>query len=291
MDRFWQAYLFAYLFVTGLAIGTLGLLLIHTLTGGVWGEAIRRPMERVAGKIPWFALGLVPLLYGLKHLYPWVDASVLALDPGLRQKAAYLNVPFFWMRTVVFFAVWSVLGWMAARVRTPEARRNLGGIGLVLYALTATFFAVDWFMSLEPHWSSTIYGAMVVIGQILAALAFFIVGNVRRPAVSEAASHDLGNLLLAFVMFWAYLAFSQYLIIWSGNLPAEIPWYLRRQAGIWAAVAVSLILLHFALPFFLLLHRPIKRQVRRLAWVAGLVLVMRVIDTVWLIYPAFGKYP
>ena len=221
----------------------------------------------------------IPLLFGLSDLYPWARTEVVAADPLLQQKAAYLNIPFFVARTVVYFAVWIVLGrllvtWSLQQDRTADDTltlrlQRLSGPGLVLYGLTVSFAAIDWMMSLEPKWYSTIFGMIFMVSFGLAALALAILATrfleTEKPLAQVASPdrwHDLGNLLLALVMFWAYLSFSQFLLIWSENLAEEIPWYLHRIGGGWEWVAIALILFQFGLPFVLLLSRDTKRDSR-----------------------------
>lgn len=305
-EHFWPSYLFAYLFWLGLSIGSGGVVMLHHLTGGRWGFAIRRLLEAGARTTLLMAVLFIPIFFGLSHLYEWTHAEVVAADEVLRQKSRYLNVPFFSLRAALYFAVWIGLAygltrWSYEQDRTADPRlsarlRALSGPGLVLYGGTITFAAVDWVMSLEPHWYSTIYGIAFILGYALTAFAaaILVVAWLSRSGpLAEIATretfHDLGNLLLAFVMLWAYVAFSQFLIIWSGNLPEEIPWYLRRTRGVWEAVAVSLIVFHFAIPFLLLLSRAVKRDVRALATIAGLILIMRVVDLYWTVMPAFAE--
>lgn len=303
-EQFFHSYLVAYLFWTGIALGSFAIVMLHHLTGGGWGFVIRRLLEAGTRTLPLMAVLFVPLLFGLPDLYVWARPAEVAGDALLQHKSAYLNVPFFLFRTVVYFAIWIGVTyflnkWSVEQDRTAEpllTRRLqvLSGPGLVLYGLTATFASIDWAMSLEPHWFSTIYGVMFIVGQVLAALALMILMAVlladREPlsnVVSPAYLVDLGNLLLAFVMFWAYMAFSQYIVIWSGNLPEEITWYLHRTTGGWQWIALFLIIFHFAVPFLLLLSRVTKRNVQMLSAVAGAVIVMRLVDLFWLVVPAF----
>ncbi len=302
--QFLQSYLQAYLFWIGIALGCLALLMLHHLVGGAWGFRVRRLLEAGTRTFPLLAVLLVPLLLGLGSLYPWARPEEVAAEELLQHKSLYLNVPFFVLRAVVYFAVWMLLAaflnrWSLEQDRTGDrslARRlqGLSGPGLVLYGLTVTFSAIDWVMSLEPRWYSTIYGMLFMAGQGLEALAFVIVVAHllgRRNPLSDVASpahfHDLGNLLLTFLMLWAYMAFSQFLIIWAENLTEEIPWYLHRTAGGWQGIAVALIILQFALPFVLLLSRATKRNSGALAAAATVILLMRYVDLFWLVAPAF----
>jgi hypothetical protein len=303
-DQFFRSYLFAYLFWIGIALGCFAIVMLHHLVGGGWGVVIRRLLESGAGTLPLMAVLALPLLAGLPRLYVWARPEAVAGDELLRHKAPYLNVPFFLGRTVFYFAVWIVLAhllnkWSEEQDRTlsPQVKARLqllSGPGLVLYGLTVTFASVDWVMSLEPHWFSTIYGILFMTGEALATLAFVILALlvlVRRKPMADVLRpthfHDLGNLMLAFVMLWAYVCFSQFLIIWSGNLPEEIPWYLRRLNGGWAWVAVVLVVFHFALPFVLLLSRQNKQRLQILAGIAGGVLLVRLVDLFWMVMPAF----
>ena len=303
---FFRAYLSAYIFWVGIPVGCLALLMLHHLVGGRWGFMIQRILEAAIQTLPLMALLFIPLFFGLPDLYPWARTEVVAADPVLQQKAAYLNVPFFIARAVVYFAVWIVLGrllvtWSLQQDRTADDTltlrlQRLSGPGLVLYGLTVSFAAIDWMMSLEPKWYSTIFGMMFMVSFGLAALALAILATrfleTEKPLARVASPdrwHDLGNLLLALVMFWAYLSFSQFLLIWSENLTEEIPWYLHRIGGGWEWVAIALILFQFGLPFVLLLSRTTKRNSQILATVAGAILFMHWLDTIWMIAPSF--YP
>jgi hypothetical protein len=303
---FFRAYLSAYIFWIGIPVGALALLMLHHLVGGRWGFMIQRVLEAAIQTLPLMALLFIPLLFGLADLYPWAQTEVVAADPLLQQKAAYLNIPFFIARAVAYFAVWIVLGrllvtWSLQQDRSADDTltlrlQRLSGPGLVLYGLTVSFAVIDWIMSLEPKWYSTIFGMIFMVSFGLAAMALAILATrfleSEKPlaqVVSPDRWHDLGNLLLALVMFWAYLNFSQFLLIWSENLAEEIPWYLHRIGGGWEWVAVALILFQFALPFILLLSRNTKRDSRTLAAVAAAILFMHWLDILWMVVPSF--YP
>ena len=303
---FFRAYLSAYIFWIGIPVGALALLMLHHLVGGRWGFMIQRVLEAAIQTLPLMALLFIPLLFGLADLYPWAQTEVVAADPLLQQKAAYLNIPFFIARAVAYFAVWIVLGrllvtWSLQQDRSADDTltlrlQRLSGPGLVLYGLTVSFAVIDWIMSLEPKWYSTIFGMIFMVSFGLAAMALAILATrfleSEKPlaqVVSPDRWHDLGNLLLALVMFWAYLNFSQFLLIWSENLAEEIPWYLHRIGGGWEWVAVALILFQFALPFILLLSRNAKRDSRTLAAVAAAILFMHWLDILWMVVPSF--YP
>jgi len=300
--QFFRSYLVGYLFALGVTLGCLGLLMLQHLTGGHWGVVIRRPLESATRTLPVLAVLFVPLGFGLRQLYAWTGPMEKPLS---RFQMSYLTIPGFLTRAAIYFAIWIVLmlllnSWSLQQDAKPERalRRKLqmlSGPGIVLYVFTMTFAAVDWVMSLSPHWSSTIYGFLFVGGQAVSALALMIAVAVLL-AQSEPMSgilqprhlHDLGKLLLAFVMLWAYFAFSQLLIIWAGNLPEEIPFYMKRLRGGWGALGVLILLFHFALPFFLLLSRDLKRSARLLPRLAVAVIFMRLVDLFWMTAPEFS---
>lgn len=303
-EQFFRSYLLGFMYWIGLSLGCAAFLFMNHLTGGKWGLPVRRPLEAGVRTLPLMVLLLLPLLFGMRQLFEWTHKGLVAADPVLRMKSVYLNVPFFVGRQVIYFAFWL---WMAYRVSRWSAQwdqtgdvgfrerlEGMSGWALVAYGLTVTFFSIDWVMSLEAHWFSTIFGLIFIAIQVQAGIALSIL-VARMLATYEPAEktitpdrfNDLGNLLLTFVMLWAYLAFSQFLIIWSGNLLNEITWYASRAQHGWAALALCLIVLYFALPFFLLLMRDIKRRKTTLAKLCVLVLVMNFVDLFWMIVPAF----
>jgi hypothetical protein len=307
LDQFLQSYLMAFMFCLGVTLGCLALGMVHQLSGGAWGVVLRRPIGAASRVLPLLTLLFLPIVFGMHHLYIWTHADVVARDEALRHKQLYLNVPFWIVRAVVYFATWNALSfflnrWSLEQDRTGDpwiARRmqRLAAGGLVAYGLTITFASFDWLMSLEPDWYSTIYGVLIMGGQGLAALAFLIVVIVwlsRRPPLDRIIApshfHDVGNLMLAFVMLWAYFSFSQYLIIWAGNLPAEIAWYQHRLQTGWRALGIGLMLFHFAIPFVLLLLRIVKRSPEILIKVAIGVMIVRLADLFWLIAPEFHTH-
>lgn len=300
--EFYPAYLTAWLGCWSISAGALAIAMIHHLTGGLWGLAIRRTLEAAYGVMPLVALLGVPLWFGLPALYPWARSSEAAADPLLLHKAPYLNATAFTARALGYFAVWSLLGMFLNALSAgepadePLRRRRLAlvsGPGLILWGLCVTFAAVDWAMSLEPHWYASSYGVLIAAGSGVAAMAVAVAVatwlNDLPPwshLATPACLNDLGNFLLAFVLFWSYIAYSQFLIIWSGNLPEEAPWYLHRSQGGWQWVALLLATLHFAVPFLLLLVRRTKRQPARLLSMALLLLAMRLVEWHWLVTPA-----
>lgn len=299
-DQALRSYLFGFLFWLGVAVGCQSILMIHHLSGGRWGLGIRRILEAGSRTLRYAWLGFLPVAVGLSRLFSWTHPD--PADALLAKKLLYLNPPFFLARAAFYFACWGLLAhflskWSLERDASGDARlgerlAGLSGGGLVLMGLTITFASVDWAMSLNPHWYSTIYGMLFMVGQALSALAFVIVlvallGDAKPldAVVSRESVHDLGKLLFAFVMLWAYVSLSQFLIVWSGNLPEEIPWYVQRLSGGWQYVALLLVFFHFALPFLLLLSRDLKRNARALAAVAGGVFAVRLLDLYWLVAP------
>ena len=301
-----RSYLWAYIFWCGISLGSLGALLLHNTVGGKWGVVIHNLAETACSPkmfVVFFIL-LIPILLNIGILYPWAFPEA-AKDPVIQHKVGYLNVPFFVGRAVLYFAIWILYGAILGRVskRIDETgdealvikTRQISAPGLVVVTFACTFAFFDWVMSLEPHWYSTIYGLMFLIGMVLAAFCFIISmlvlawANDRTVAeyVTPQHFHDLGNMVFAFTNLWAYLSVSQFIIIWSGNLPDEIPWYLRRFHGGWGWVAVFLCVFHFAVPFVLLLHRGVKRNARVLVMVCVGLFAVRMLNEYWLVEPGF----
>jgi hypothetical protein len=304
--QFFRSYLFAYLFWMSVGLGCLPLLMLYHLVGGAWGYSIRRLLESGTRTTLTLAVLFIPVLAGMRQLYVWIDPQDPETAEKVLKKTLYLNVPFFIGRAAFFFFLWWFLStrlnrWSAAQDETADlgllARfARLSGPGIVFYGLTLTFAVTDWAMSLDPAWYSTVYGMLWIVDTALAALAFAIVVFAflsDRPPLSGVARpehfHDLGNLLFAFLMFWAYLSFAQLLIMWAGDIPEEIRWYLSRLRHGWEWTAAFLIVFQFFVPWFLLLSRRNKRRPRRLGYIALLVLAMRIVDTFWMITPSF--YP
>jgi hypothetical protein len=304
--QFYQSYLMAYMLVLGATLGCLALGMVHQLSGGSWGVLVRRPIGAASRVLPVLTLLFIPIVLGMHRLYEWTDRDIVAHDEILQGKHLYLNTPFFLVRAAIYFLAWNGIAyflnaWSLEQDRTGERRLSkrmqaLSAGGLVMYGLTVTFASFDWLMSLEPHWFSTIYGVLIIGGQGLTALAFLLVTLAwlsRRPPLDKIVTpshlHDLGNLLLAFVMLWAYFSFSQYLIIWAGNVPEEIAWYWHRLQTGWRFLALALVLFHFAIPFVLLLSRRVKRDATIIATVAGAILISRLVDLLWLVAPEFHQ--
>lgn len=308
MDRaqFFHSYLFAFSFWVGISVGSLALLMLQHLTGGGWGLVIRRVLEAATQTLPLMLILFVPIAKGAHWIYSWTDEDEIAKHPVVALKTNYLNLPFFSLRSIVYLIIWILMAyflnrWSQLQDQTADRlytkrMRVLSGPGMVLLVFTVTFASIDWFMSLEPEWYSTIYGFIFVAAWTLSALAFVIAvmaGLSKEEPMSEIVAqlhfHDLGKLLLALVMLWTYFSFSQFLIIWSGNLPEEIRWYLPRTHGGWGAIALIVVVFHFAFPFLFLLSRSFKRDASKLVIVAVLILVMRLLDLFWTITPSFTR--
>ncbi len=309
-ERFFHSYLIAFLFVLGLSLGSLGLLMLQHLTGGHWGILTRRPLESATRVLPVVALFFLPIaIFGMKHLYgEWLNApptgegSLSDLQKTYLVTGGFLG---FYGRAVIYFVIWLGLVyifnlWSKEQDANREDRalrrrmKMLAGPGIILYVFVMTFAAIDWVMSISPHWASTIYGFLFVIGQLISSMSLMIAVLVllSRTAPMEGLIqsrhlHDLGKLLLAFVMLWAYFGFSQLLIIWSGNLPEEISFYRTRLYGGWGVVAVLVLIFHFFAPFFFLLPRDVKRSAKLLPKVAMWLIFMRLVDLFWLTRPEF----
>jgi hypothetical protein len=305
-EQFFYSYLFGYVFWISLALGCFAIMMIHHLVGGTWGFVIRRFLESGAMTLLLMAVLFIPIIFGLRQLYLWARPEEVAEIALLQHKAPYLNVPFFLGRAVLYFVIWIGLAylfnrWSAEQDRTGDPRLagrmyTFSAVGLILYTLTATFAAYDWMMSLEPEWFSSIYGVIFMAGQALVTIAFVIIlarWLEKREPLSQWLSipvfNDLGNFLMAFIAFWAYVSFSQYLIIYQSNLPEAVTWYITRSQGGWQWVALILIFFHFALPFVVLLARRIKRNERILTAVAIYMMVMHAVDLFWLVMPSFHR--
>ncbi|MBZ5567993.1 MAG: hypothetical protein LAN64_09100 [Acidobacteriia bacterium] len=302
-----HSYLLAFMLCLGPTLGAMALLMVCHLTGGDWGVGIRRILEAAMGTLPMLAAAFIPIVLGAYlHLnYPWANPEELKRSEHLMHQASqYLNPNLFLARGVLYFIAWGVMAyflltWSAAQDRPPERPPDkrfqaLSAVGIIIYGWTLTFAVIDWVMSLTPEFTSTIYGLIFMVGQGLIALCLAtIVGHRLRSCgpMSEVLTtrsfHDYGKLILTFVMLWAYFSFSQWLIVWSGNLPEEIHWFQDRIKGDWGAMGLALIVGHFAIPFALLLSRGLKQNSRKLMWIAVWLILMRYLDLYWNIKPSF----
>jgi hypothetical protein len=304
---FFESYLMSFMLILGLAVGSLGLMMLQHLTSGQWGIIIRRPLESASRTLPLVAALFLPIaLFGMNFLYrAWLDPQKLKEEPLSRLQQSYLTYGGYLVRAVIYFAIWLLLmflftGLSKQQDLNPEDRalrrrlKMLAGPGIILYVFAMSFAAIDWVMSLSPHWASTIYGFLFVAGQLISSLSLMIAVVVLLARAGPFASvlqkrhlHDLGNLLLSFVMLWAYFDFSQLLIIWSGNQPEEISFYRSRLYGGWGVVAVIVLIFHFFVPFFLLLSQDLKRNAKILPRIALWLIFMRLVDLYWMTRPEF----
>jgi hypothetical protein len=310
-DEFFRAYLLGFMCWLGVALGSMAILMIRHLTGGGWGTVIRRILGAAMRTLPLLAILFVPVILGIHRLYIWAQPLGNIEDKRLREHLeqitqTYLTVNGFIIRAVFYFAIWNLLSFLLSKwskeTDKPGAPDNRGrfkavaGPGLILYGFTISFAAIDWVMSLDPSWISTIFGLIILIGEVLSAMAFAVVVErilFNYKPMSEMLKpdfvHDHGKWMLAFTMVWAYFNFSQWLIIWAGNLPAEITFYIRRINGGWGSIGVFLAVFGFAVPFAMLLSRPFKRNIRKLVWLAVWMLLIRYLDLFWIIEPNFSK--
>jgi hypothetical protein len=301
-----RAFFISYLVAFILWFGCFIVAMMHYLGGGRWGNVTRRFFEAGFMTLPFMAIAFIPIFFGLSEVYAWARPAAVAADKILQHKAVYENFTGFFVRAIFFFALWITVAmhlrkWSLQQDATTEFSptiklRKLSGPAIVIVPLTATFAFVDWIMSIEPAWFSTVFSVVILSGEVLIALAFAIMMLAwfqPHPPFQEAATEDrfleLGNFLLAFVMFWTYVAFSQFLIVYSGNLPHEIGWYLHRIAGDWKWLVCFIALFHFLIPFFVLLFRSVKRNTQRLAAVAILIFLVNAVEIFWAIAPTF--YP
>jgi hypothetical protein len=310
-EQFYRGYLLGFMGWLGLALGSMAILMIRHLTGGGWGMVIRRILGAAMRTLPVLALLFIPVILGMHKLYIWAQPLDSIQDKHLREHLeeitkTYLTYSGFVIRAIIYFAIWNLLSFLlsmwsrqtdhAGAPDNTQRFKAVAGPGLILYGFTISFAAIDWVMSLDPSWISTIFGLIVLIGEVLSAMCFAVVVErilVNYKPMSEMLKpdfvHDHGKWMLTFVMVWAYFSFSQWLIIWAGNLPAEITFYLKRMNGGWGYIALVLVLFHFAIPFAMLLSRPFKRNIRKLVWLAVWLMLMRYVDLFWIIEPNFSK--
>jgi hypothetical protein len=308
-DRFFPSYLLAFMFVLGLSLGSLGLLMLQHLTGGNWGIIIRRPLESATRALALVAVLFVPIFFGTRYLYAaWLNAPPSGEGALSEFQRSYLTLNGFRVRAILYFVVWLILVFIFNRwSREQDVNREdrglrrrlkmLAGPGIILYVFVMSFAAIDWVMSISPHWASTIYGFLFVAGQLISSMSLMIAVVVLLARTGPLSGvlqprhiHDLGKLLLAFVMLWAYFSFSQLLIIWSGNQPEEITFYYSRLHSQWGVVAVIVVIFHFFVPFFLLLSRDLKRNTNLLPKVALWLIFMRLVDLFWMTRPEFTPH-
>jgi hypothetical protein len=311
---FFRGYLVSFMDWLGVCLGSMAIVMVRHMTGGGWGTVIRRVLGASMRTLPLMILFFIPIAIGVRYLYPWAIPVNSIADPMIREHLEkhpfilhdYLNYHGFVTRAFIYFAIWFILQYLLSKFSfehdkppfadTSKRFKIVSAPGIILYAFTVSFAAIDWVMSLDPSWISTIYGLIFVAGQLIAALAFAIVVerilfNYEPMATLLKPSyvHDHGKFMLTFIMVWAYFSFSQWLIIWAGNLPEEITWYFRRLHGGWQFVGLFLVVFHFFVPFFILLSRSFKRDITRMVWVGAWMLVVHYIDLFWHIEPSFSQ--
>jgi hypothetical protein len=306
-EQFFFSYLTAFTFWTTVTLGGLFFVLIHNTTHAMWSTVLRRIMEMIMMTVPVMAILAIPVLFGIHDLYHWSHEDAVATDALLQKKAPYLNVPFFIIRTVFYFAVWILFSGMLYRISKqqdesfdPEQKEKLrkrSAPGIIIFALTITFAAFDWLMSLDPHWYSTIFGVYIFAGSFLAAIAVMVLiglslhkRNLLTDIITVEHFHDLGKFLFSFTIFWGYMAFSQYFLIWYANIPEETIWYLHRWEGNWKIITMTLVFGHFLIPFLALMPRAAKRNRTFLKIISVWILVMHFFDLYWIIMPTLHKH-
>jgi hypothetical protein len=312
---FFRGYLVSYMAWLGVALGSMAIVMVRHMTGGGWGTVIRRILGASMRTMPLMILLFIPYaIFAVPKIYPWAMPLDSIANPAIREhlekhkfvQADYLNYKGFVIRAIVYFAIWFLLQYLLSKFSfehnkppfadTSNRFKMVSAPGIILYALTLSFAVIDWVMSLDPTWISTIYGLIFLAGELISALAFAIVierilfnYEPMRTLLKPNYVHDHGNFMLAFTMVWAYFSFSQWLIMWAGNLPDEITWYFRRLHGGWEYVGLFLVIFHFFVPFFMLLSRRLKRDVTRLVWIASWMLVAHYVDLLWHIEPSFSQ--
>ena len=305
--QFFYSYLVAWVFWVSLGLGALFFVMLNHLTGAVWGIVLRRLTESVMMVLPYMFILAIPIFIGMHELYNWSNAGIVAADPLLQKKAAYLNVPFFVIRTCIYFLIWFLIAKRLYKASISQDQnpgfdkiqkmRRTSGPGMVLFALTTSFAAFDWLMSLDPHWYSTIFGVYVFSGGLLGSLALFtLIGmyfkkkDVLAKTITIEHYHDLAKLILSFTIFWAYIAFSQYFLIWYANIPEETIWYLHRWQGSWKFFSLLLVFGHFVFPFLGLLTRAAKRSMGFVKFISVWILLMHWIDLYWISLPTYHHH-
>jgi hypothetical protein len=306
-QQFFFSYLVAFAFWATVTLGGLFFTLVHNTTHAMWSTVLRRILETIMMTVPVMAILVIPVLFGIHDLYHWSHADVVATDALLQKKAAYLNIPFFVIRTVFYFAVWMVLSFYLYRISKqqdksydPEQKEKLrkrSAPSILIFALTLTFASFDWLMSLDPHWYSTIFGVYIFGGSFLSAIAFVVLvlislhkRNILTDVITVEHYHDLGKFLFSFTVFWGYIAFSQYFLIWYANIPEETIWFAHRWEGSWKYISLVLVFGHFLIPFLALMPRAAKRNIKFMRIISIWILLMHFFDLYWIIMPTLHKH-
>jgi hypothetical protein len=306
-QHFFHSYLIAYVFWASIMLGALFFTMLHHVSGAVWSTVLRRILENLMNSVPLMAIFFIPIIFGMHDLYHWTHEEALAGDALLQKKAPYLNTPFFIIRTAVYFLIWYLLSKTLFRnslrqddhfeVTQIKKMRRISAPGIVLFAITITFAAFDWLMSLDPHWYSTIFGLYIFAGSFLSVLAFLVIlaaslrkKNVLTDVITIEHYHDLGKFLFGFTIFWGYMAFSQYFLIWYANIPEETIWFRHRWEGSWKYITMLLVFGHFLLPFLMLMPRAVKRNITALSILSFWILLMHYFDLYWLVMPGLYEH-
>jgi hypothetical protein len=305
--EFFQSYLFAFIYWGGFTLGGVCVLLMNHVVGGIWGVTTRRLLGGAVRTLPLLILLFIPIVIGIRDIYPWAQPETVKHNDFLLHKQGYLNLPFFLLRTAVYFVIWIFWGFRVYKMADvqdetgdtslQERMRRFSAPGLLIFVLTASFAYIDWILSADAQYYSTIYGAMILIGDVLQTFALIIIVLVLASGkdrfggrVNPKVLHDLGNLMFAFTIFWTYLSASQLIITWPANLPQEIEWYLVRVRGGWKALAVIVAFSMFAIPFLALLSQARKRDPIRLMRVAVWILCARAVDIFWIVAPTYRTH-
>jgi len=305
--QFFHSYLTAFVFWLTIGLGGIFFTMLHHLVGARWSVVLRRLAEAIGANTPWMIIFFIPLLAGMHELYHWTHAEAVASDQLLQAKAPYLNVGFFIVRAVFYFAVWLLLAYGLYRLslkqdsgHTEEIRKKmvrLSAPGMIAFAVTITFASFDWLMSLDAHWYSTIFGVYIFSGALVGILSFMTITavylrkkNILAETITVEHYHDLGRLTFAFTVFWAYMAFSQYFLIWYANIPEETVWFLHRWEGGWKTLSLVLVLGHFVIPFFILITRGAKRKPGFLKIIVIWMFLMHLVDLYWVVMPSLHHH-
>lgn len=306
-DRFFHAYLTAVVSWLAIALGALFFVMLHHLVSARWSVVLRRLSENVMMTIPYLALLFIPVLFGFGNLYHWSHPEAVAADELLKAKSGYLNIPFFIIRAAVYFAVWSLLARFLYRASVRQDAgynqqdvdkiKRVSAGGMIVYALTVTAAAFDWLMSLDPHWYSTIFGVNYFAAGLLTFVSFLALlglvllrSGVLKETITVEHYHDLGKLMFAFTIFWTYTNFSQYFLIWYGNMPEETIWYTHRWVGSWVTISMIVLFGHFVIPFVVLMTRAAKRSFAVVGIMAVWMILMHYIEMYWLVYPTYSEH-
>jgi hypothetical protein len=304
--RFHQSYIVAFAYVAATGLGAFFFVMVQYLTGSAWSVTMRRIMENIMITLPAGAILFLPVAFGLKDIYPWMDRAMVLADPVLKQKASYLSENFFILRAYIMFALWSI--WIFAiyyqstkqdkerSVRQMNIIARWSAPGLFLVVVVGSLAAFDWLMSLEPKWYSTIFGLYILAGGALTFMSFvtliclgFRRAGILKNSITPEHYHDLGKWLFALTAFYTYMAFSQYLLIWYANLPEETIWYRHRMEGSWLPISLAMPFIRFLIPFFILLCRPAKRSLKMIAAIAIWSIVVEYVDLYWVVMPTYFK--